>query len=144
MRPGSEPKLATVHCDDGNDTRERDERQDVLSEAGRTKYSESALRGSLSPTGVVEFGDLRQRGLVDNWCGREPGPGYVQRFLDLMFPRHEWRCKSCGHQSGCVQILNCGDAVDGVRQVVRRAWYGDCGMKRQEGNRSFLTIQNRE
>jgi len=140
MRPGSEPKSARAHHGGGNEARGRDERKDALNEAGRTKYSESALRGSLSRIGVVGSDDLRQRGLVGSWCGREPGPGYVQRFLDLMFPGHEWRYKSCRHRSGCVQILNCGDAGDGVRQDVRRVRYGGCGMKRQEGNRSFLTI----
>jgi hypothetical protein len=143
MRPGWDSKSTRAHYGGGNKTRGRDEKKDVLCEAGRAKYSVVALRGSLSRTVFVESDDLRQRGLVDNWCGRELGPGYVRQFLDLAFPGHGWRCKNCRHQSGCVQILNCGDAGDGVRQGVRRGRYGECGTKKQEGNRSFLTICTR-
>jgi hypothetical protein len=137
MSPDWELKLAKAHCVDGSETQERVERTDVLSEADRTKYSESALRGSLSLTGVVEFVDLRQRGLVDSLYGRELGPSYVQQFPDSVFPGHEWRL---GHWRGFVQILNCGGAGDGVYQVVRRA-HGGCGTRKQEGNRNSLTIQ---
>lgn len=45
----------------------------------------AALRGPITRTGVVGFGDPPQRGLVQS-C--EPDRGRARQFLDLMWPGH--------------------------------------------------------
>lgn len=92
----------------------------VLSESGRAKCSEFALRGQLSRSAVVGSGDRCRPGLAQSWCDRELGPENAQRLLGSMFPMQGWRC-SRGHRSDFVPIRNCGDAGDGESQGVRQA-----------------------